>query len=42
MAEKSILVAAVFGLISSVYLVWTGDNSTRTIANDQPYEICRN
>ncbi len=35
LAKKSILVASVFGLISSVYLVMTGDNSTRTIANDQ-------
>ena len=35
LAKKSILVAAVFGLISSIYLVITGDNSSRTIANDQ-------
>jgi len=35
LAKKSILIAAVFGLISSIYLVLTGDNSTRTIANDQ-------
>ncbi len=38
-AGKSIMVAAVFGLISSVYLVWTGDNSTRTIANVQPMKF---
>ena len=35
LAKKSILVAAIFGLVSSIYLVITGDNSTRTIANDQ-------
>ncbi len=35
LAKKSILVAAIFGLVSSIYLVMTGDNSTRTIANDQ-------
>ncbi len=34
-AKKSILVASVFGILSSVYLVWSGDNSTRTIANEQ-------
>ena len=34
-AKKSILVAAIFGLISSIYLVWTGDDSARTIANEQ-------
>ncbi|SHI71953.1 cytochrome bd-I ubiquinol oxidase subunit 1 apoprotein [Tangfeifania diversioriginum] len=39
LAKKSILIAAVFGLISSVYLVLTGDNSTRTIANDQPMKF---
>ena len=35
LAKKSILVAAIFGLVSSIYLVMTGDNATRTIANDQ-------
>lgn len=35
LAKKSILIASVFGLLSSLYLVMTGDNSTRTIANDQ-------
>ena len=35
LAKKSIVVAAVFGLLSSVYLVWTGDNSARTIANNE-------
>ena len=35
LAKRSIVVAAVFGLISSFYLVLTGDNSSRTIAQDQ-------
>lgn len=39
LARKSILIAAVFGLISSVYLIMTGDNSTRTIAHDQPMKF---
>jgi cytochrome d ubiquinol oxidase subunit I len=39
LARKSILVAAVFGILSSIYLVMTGDNSTRTIANDQPMKF---
>jgi cytochrome d ubiquinol oxidase subunit I len=39
LARKSILVASIFGLISSVYLVGTGDNSTRTIANVQPMKF---
>ena len=38
-AKKSILVASVFGLLSSVYLVWTGDDSARTIANQQPMKF---
>ncbi len=39
LAKKSMLVAAIFGLLSSVYVVWTGDNSARTIANDQPMKF---
>jgi len=38
-AKKSIVVASVFGLLSSVYLVWTGDSSARTIARDQPMKF---
>lgn len=38
-AKKSILVAAVFGLLSSVYLIWTGDDSARTIAKEQPMKF---
>ncbi|WP_372932827.1 cytochrome ubiquinol oxidase subunit I [Mariniphaga sediminis] len=39
LAKKSILIASVFGLVSSLYLIMTGDNSTRTIANDQPMKF---
>ncbi len=39
LARKSILVAAIFGLLSSIYVVWTGDNSARTIAQDQPMKF---
>ena len=39
LAKKSILIASVFGFISSVYLVTTGDNSTRTIAEIQPMKF---
>ncbi len=39
LARKSILVAAIFGLLSSVYVVWSGDNSARTIAQHQPMKF---
>lgn len=39
LAKKSMLVAAIFGLLSSVYVVWTGDNSARTIASEQPMKF---
>ena len=39
LAKKSILIAAIFGLISSVYLVGTGDSSARTIAATQPMKL---
>jgi len=39
LAKKSILIASIFGLISSLYLILTGDNSTRTIAHDQPMKF---
>ncbi|MEL7586005.1 MAG: cytochrome ubiquinol oxidase subunit I [Prolixibacteraceae bacterium] len=38
-ARKSIAVAAVFGLLSSVYLAFTGDSSARHIANYQPMKF---
>lgn len=39
LAKKSILVAGIFGFLSSVYVVWTGDNSARTIAQTQPMKF---
>ena len=39
LAKKSILIAAVFGLLSSFYLIITGDSSGRTIARDQPMKL---
>ena len=39
LAKKSMLVAAIFGLLSSVYVVWTGDNSARTVASEQPMKF---
>ncbi len=38
-AKKSIAVAAVFGLLASVYTVATGDSSSRQIAKDQPMKF---
>lgn len=38
-AKKSILVAAIFGLISSIYLIGTGDSSTRLIVKEQPMKF---
>jgi len=38
-AKKSIVVAAVFGLTSSVYTVLTGDNSAREIVRNQPMKF---
>jgi cytochrome d ubiquinol oxidase subunit I len=38
-AKRSILVASVFGLITSVFLVFTGDSSTRKIVHTQPMKL---
>jgi cytochrome d ubiquinol oxidase subunit I len=38
-ARKSIAVAAVFGLLSSVYLAFTGDTSARHVAKHQPMKF---
>ncbi len=38
-AKKSIVVAAVFGLLSSLFTVLTGDNSAREIVRDQPMKF---
>jgi cytochrome bd ubiquinol oxidase subunit I len=39
MAKKSILIAAIFGLVSSFFLAFTGDSSARTIAKVQPVKF---
>jgi cytochrome d ubiquinol oxidase subunit I len=38
-AKKSILVASIFGLISSLFLVTTGDGSARLVAHNQPMKL---
>lgn len=38
-ARKSILVAAVFGFLSSIYVIFTGDSSARSIAQNQPMKF---
>jgi len=38
-ARKSILIAAIFGLFSSVLVVWTGDKSARNVAKVQPMKF---
>jgi len=38
-AKRSILVASVFGLITSIFLVFTGDTSTRQIVHVQPMKF---
>jgi cytochrome d ubiquinol oxidase subunit I len=39
LARRSILVAGVFGLLSSLLIVYTGDSSARTIAKYQPVKF---
>jgi cytochrome bd ubiquinol oxidase subunit I len=39
MAKRSILIAAIFGLISSLMVAFTGDKSARTIASVQPVKF---
>ena len=38
-AKKSIVIAAVFGLISSLYLIFTGDGSAKQVAKYQPMKL---
>jgi cytochrome bd ubiquinol oxidase subunit I len=38
-ARRSIIVASVFGLFSSVYLIYTGDSSTRQLVHAQPMKF---
>ena len=39
LAKKSIVVAAVFGLISSLYVVGTGDISAKSVSESQPMKL---
>ncbi len=39
MAKRSILVAAVFGLLASFYVIYTGDGSTKQIVHVQPMKL---
>jgi cytochrome d ubiquinol oxidase subunit I len=39
LAKKSMLVAGIFGLISSVMTAYTGDESARTVSNIQPVKF---
>lgn len=39
LAKKSILIAAIFGLVSSLFLAFTGDSSARNIAKVQPVKF---
>lgn len=38
-ARRSIIVASVFGIITSIFVVFTGDSSTRVIAKEQPMKF---
>lgn len=38
-ARKSIVVASVFGFVSIIYTIFSGDSSARTIAHDQPMKF---
>ena len=39
MAKRSILVAAIFGIITSIFLALTGDGSAYTVAQKQPMKL---
>ncbi|MFC2112393.1 cytochrome ubiquinol oxidase subunit I [Bacteroidota bacterium] len=38
-AKRSIVLAATFGILSSIFLIWSGDESTRQIAHVQPMKF---
>ncbi len=38
-AKRSMLVAAIFGIFTSIFLAFTGDGSAYTIAQDQPMKL---
>src|SRR4030043_1800401 len=39
LAKRSILIAGIFGLLSSLLVAYTGDSSARTIAKVQPVKF---
>ncbi|RJX36157.1 MAG: cytochrome ubiquinol oxidase subunit I [Desulfurivibrio sp.] len=39
MAKRSIIVAAVFGLLSATYVIFTGDEAAYTVAQKQPMKL---
>ena len=39
LARRSILVAATFGILSSIFLIWSGDESTKQIVHVQPMKF---
>ncbi len=39
LAKKSIAVASIFGLLSGIFLVWTGDGSAYQVAQKQPMKL---
>jgi cytochrome bd ubiquinol oxidase subunit I len=38
-AKRSMLIAAIFGLVASVFTAFTGDSSARTVAENQPMKF---
>jgi cytochrome bd ubiquinol oxidase subunit I len=38
-AKRSIIIASTFGLLSSIYLIYSGDHSARTVAKYQPMKF---
>jgi cytochrome d ubiquinol oxidase subunit I len=39
LARRSIMVAATFGILASIFLIWSGDQSTRQIVHVQPMKF---
>lgn len=39
LAKRSILIAGIFGLFSSVFTLWSGDESARVVAKHQPMKL---
>jgi cytochrome d ubiquinol oxidase subunit I len=39
LARRSMLVAATFGILSSIFVIWSGDGSTRQIVHVQPMKF---